>query len=200
MNCICKLTLLVFLAGLLSSCATMSPPQERLGPTLSWSQRVHQLSSLNHWVVKGNIAIRTPEGGLSTLVDWEQKPSKYVIRLLGSFGVGGVKLTGSDRQVILEKGHQERYVASTAEALMDEQMGWSLPVSGLYFWIRGLPAPGRKEEQTWDHLNRLQTLTQKGWRIEFDEYRLWQGYDFPGKITLRSGKVLVKIRVHQWFS
>ena len=89
---------------------------------------------------------------------WLQRQDYYDIRLSGPLGRGAARLTGRPGQVSLEVANQGRYEASSPEELLGEQLGWSLPVSHLVWWVRGLPAPDSKSRLSLNGDSRLATL------------------------------------------
>lgn len=98
---------------------------------------------------------------------WLQRQDYYDIRLSGPLGRGAARLTGRPGQVSLEVANQGRYEAPSPEALLEEQVGWKLPVSHLVWWVRGLPAPESKSRLSLNGDSRLATLEQDGWRVEY---------------------------------
>lgn len=164
---------------LLSACAQV-PKYSPL--TWSWQQRQQQLSSLSDWEFRGDILLKTPQRKLSANVYWQQQAQAYHILFFGPFGVGAVSLDGQPGQVHLKDGHHNDYSAGSPEALMQGQLGWSLPVSSLYYWVRGLPAPGPITSVHYDMYHRIDTLEQLGWRIQYLDYQRVQLLELPQKI------------------
>lgn len=110
---------------------------------------------LDGWQINGKIGIRAPKDSGSGTLFWLQRQDYYDIRLSGPLGRGAARLTGRPGQVALEVANQGRYEAPTPEALLEEQLGWKLPVSHLAWWVRGLPAPDSKSRLTLDGDSRL---------------------------------------------
>lgn len=86
-----------------------------------------------------------------------------------------------------EVANQGRYEAPTPEQLLGEQLGWSLPVSHLVWWVRGLPAPGSKSRVTLNADSRLANLEQDGWKIEYLSYVEQNGFWLPERLKLYVG-------------
>ena len=77
---------------------------------------------------------------------------------------------------------------------MQHVLGWTLPVSSLIYWIRGLPAPGVYHAQT-DAYGHLSKLSQAGWILKFSQYLSLKGVDLPQILQLNSGPLKIKIVV-----
>ncbi len=71
---------------------------------------------------------------------WEQ--ILIDINLSGSLNIGSVVIIGQPNKVTLQRGNEAPISATTAEELMQRQLGWTLPIPSLWYWARGLPAPG----------------------------------------------------------
>ena len=54
--------------------------------------------------------------------------------------------------------------------LLEQTLGLRLPVTGLRYWVRGLPAPGPTALLQTDAAGRLTRLEQNGWVIEYPSY------------------------------
>ena len=116
----------------------------------------------------------------------------------GPLGRGAARLTGRPGQVSLEVANQGRYEAPSPEALLEEQLGWKLPVSHLTWWVRGLPAPDSKSRLTLDADSRLSNLEQDDWQIEYLSYAQQNGYWLPERIKLHGSNLDVTLVIKQW--
>ena len=81
---------------------------------------------------------------------------------------------------------------------MQQVLGWQLPVTNLYFWVRGLPAPNSSASTTFDPYHHLIELEQQGWQIQYERYTAIQGIDLPSKLRLKRGQLQVKIVISSW--
>ena len=129
--------------ALLSGCAGLTSHEalEGQGDAQTWKTHKQQLSELDAWQIDGKVGIRAPRDSGSGTLFWLQRQGYYDIRLSGPLGRGAARLTGREGAVSLEVAGQGRYQAESPEALLEEQLGWRLPVSHLLWWVRGLPAP-----------------------------------------------------------
>jgi len=190
--------LLVFIVFLgLTSCATLPPPAQNQDS--SWAQRSKTLSQIQQWHLQGAIGIRTPEDNLSATLTWEQQQNQhYILSLWGPLGTQSFTLKGEPHQVMLTLSDGREWKASSPEALIEQQLHWRLPVSSLYYWIRGLPVPRLLAQKQFDAYHHLTVLNQQGWTIQFLRYASINGIDLPTKITLTYPQLSVKIVITQW--
>ncbi|BBP74853.1 outer-membrane lipoprotein LolB [Pseudomonas sp. Ost2] len=193
--------LVVFsLIALLAGCAGFGAREsvKGHGDPAQWAKHKQQLSSLDGWQINGKVGIRAPKDSGSGTLYWLQRQDYYDIRLSGPLGRGAARLTGRPGQVSLEVANQGRYEAATPEALLEEQMGWSLPVSHLVWWVRGLPAPDSKSRLSLDNDSRLATLEQDDWQVEYLSYTEQNGYWLPERIKLHGRDLDVTLVIKDW--
>ncbi|RDE18136.1 outer membrane lipoprotein LolB [Motiliproteus coralliicola] len=201
------LALLVLLAG----CGIQpQQPVIETGPLLSWQERSQQLLPLSRWTVLGKVSIRNGDRRDSASLNWSQNLDHYRIFMAGPLGQGAVNIEGSERLgITLEVSGEGRYHADSPEQLLQQRLGWSVPVSQMPYWIRGLPAPEQAHIKVLDNYNRLERLHQGGWDIRYLGYQQQSPQNaanpsqtralLPRKIELRRGNELRLLMVlKQW--
>jgi outer membrane lipoprotein LolB len=104
-------------------------------------------------------------------------------------------LKGTASDVTLQ-ANGKTYRDADAERLLQSQMGVSLPLSGMKYWVRGIPSPDSPVEQVkLDNMGRPESLQQSGWLVE---YTGWQGNGWnamPDKINLSRAVENTKVKV-----
>lgn len=186
--------------ALLAGCAGFGAREsvEGRGNSAQWREHKLQLSSLDGWQISGKVGIRAPKDSGSGTLFWLQRQDYYDIRLSGPLGRGAARLTGRPGKVSLEVANQGRYEARTPEALLEEQLGWKLPVSHLVWWVRGLPAPDSKSRLNLDADSRLANLEQDGWQVEYLSYTEQSGFWLPERIKLHGRDLDVTLVIKDW--
>ena len=139
----------------------------------------------------GRISVIQNGAGFFGSFHWRHRPGRDVILLFTPLGQGVARLT-RDRTGVTLMTADKRYVARDPEQLTEKVLGWRLPLGGLPYWVRGLPAPSAGGIAT------VGRLAQDGWRIEWDDYRAVDGFRLPGEVTLQQGKLRVKLVIDQW--
>jgi outer membrane lipoprotein LolB len=87
---------------------------------------------------------------------------------------------------------------SDPEAYMQQQLGWSLPIAGLRWWVLGIPAPGSAPRVQIDEQGRALSLDQDGWHIDYSEYQTFGERPVPRKIELASAERGFRLVIDQW--
>lgn len=178
---------------LLTSCAHV-PESQPLN--LSWPQRQPALMALTSWQFRGHVIFKMPKNKLSANIFWQQQsPQAYHVMLFGPLGFSAVELNGQADQVNLKDSHGRVYHSSNPESLMMEQLGWSLPVSSLYYWVRGLPAPGAITDVQYDAFHRIALLKQQGWEMHFISYTRVQWMELPTEIIFEKESFFMRLTV-----
>ncbi len=165
------------------------------------TENIQTPANIQAWDLSGVIAIRdiANKNNISANINWQQASNHhYSIRLFGPLGAGALKLTGQPGQVKLTSSDGKTYTAATPELLLAEQAHWNLPLSHLYYWIRGIPVPSLPAKTHFDASHHLSELQQDGWRIQFLRYTSTQHIDVPSKIFLFNSSLNVKIIINEW--
>jgi outer membrane lipoprotein LolB len=194
------------LSILLTSCATQTVPLQQTSSTTksvdvpTWGNRVEVLSNIEDWDLNALIAIRANAGRQagSANMKWKQSKQTFDILLFGPLGADAVKLAGKPGHISLQTADGKTFNAATPEALLLQQSGWNLPVSNLFYWIRGLPVPKISSKKSFDTDHRLSQLSQQGWTIQYLRYKTIGKIDVPDKIFLANAQVSVKIVIKNW--
>jgi len=189
----------LWLAGLLvlSGCASRAPVSPA-GSEADWLARQAALETLTHWRVQGRIAVRTASEGWSANFDWKQRGKDYRIRVRGPFGQGAVELRGNSLGVWLKRADQPPVFALNPEALLEQETGWQLPLTGLGSWLRGLPVPGGQPNIAWDEQGRLLEIEQNGWQISYSRYLTQGDLQLPEKLRMQRDSLRVKFIIDGW--
>lgn len=190
------------LVSLLAGCGSLLPREsvQGQGDTALWNAHKQRIGNLDGWQISGKVGIRSPnpgESGSGTLF-WLQRQDYYDIRLAGPLGRGATRLTGRPGEVTLEVAGQGQYSAESPEAMLEESLGWSLPVSHLLWWVRGLPAPDSRSRVELDGDSRLTGLAQDGWQVEYLRYAEHQGYWLPERLKLQGARIEITLVIKEW--
>ncbi|AFJ03235.1 Outer membrane lipoprotein LolB [Methylophaga frappieri] len=196
-----KKLLLLTLWVLVSGCSTLWQSKPQAPAETLWLERQSQLKQLDNWTLRGRTAIQQGKEGWNAGVSWHQSPDQFEIRLTGPFSQGAVNLSGDQNAVLLTNSSGERYVAATPEQLLEEVLGWQLPISALRDWVKGLPfSEAAVTYRELDRDGRLVALEQAGWQVSFMRYVPFQGTDVPDKIFIKRDQLSVRLVVSAWQS
>ncbi len=157
-----RLAFLAWLATALAACTTTPKPIE--GASADAFSRIGRFAiTVNEEGGKQNAV----QGGFS----WSDDGQRYVLDLTNPLGSTEARVQGRPGAATLTKADGTRLEADNPDALAEEALGSSMPVSGLRDWLRGkLPAEPEASDITRDDRGRPTAFEQGGWRANLSRY------------------------------
>jgi outer membrane lipoprotein LolB len=194
-----SLLLTSLLLLLLSGCAVTPKPLL----TQDWQEHTRQLEKLNKWQATGKLAVKVPNDGGSMGIRWQQEPAQFNIDFSGPFGQNLLAISGNETQVTLSEPNHAPVSAKTAEELIRRNTGWTIPVTQLAFWVRGLPDPKNRIGKLQPNAQGLiETLEQSGWKISYGEYmNVVSGSEtlvMPKRIIAEFKDIRLTLAIREW--
>jgi outer membrane lipoprotein LolB len=185
------------LALVATGCRTLPGPA---APSASWEVRRAALQARDHFQIKGRIAVAAGEDGFTASIRWVQNSKQSEVALDGPLGVGGVRATTDGATLSVVNSRGERLDSEAARAELKSRLGFDAPLASLRFWILGVPDPSGPADEVVDVGQRLTGLQQNGWQVDYADYVVIKGEWLPGRMTLRSADVRVRLIVDHWDS
>jgi outer membrane lipoprotein LolB len=182
-------------------CAPLLLPPDQLqsGPYLASSK--HSLPANAAFSAQGKLGLKEGKRGSNVRFQWQQSEEQYSLALFSGFiGQGSIDISGDATQVILTEADGTKRQAKTPEALIEQTLNWSIPVSDLRYWLLGLPSPHTPiQSLQLDNEQRVWQLKQAGWTINYQSYRtLPDGTNVPYKLQLKNGSLSLKFVFTGW--
>jgi outer membrane lipoprotein LolB len=186
---------LVVLAALVG-CRTLPPAPP---PAVSWDVRRPQLQSLEHFRLRGRVAVASSGEGFNANLRWTQDGDHSQVTLEGPFGVGGAQLSAEGDELTVVTSQGERIESAAAHAALAARLGFDPPLSSLRYWVLGVPDPKQPASESLDPAQqRLSALIQDGWHVEYQSYIPAGGEALPARLTLQRDAVRVRLLVDDW--
>ncbi len=182
--------------ALLAGCRTLPPAQP---PGASWEVRRPQLQSLEHFELRGRVAVAARGEGFNASMRWTQDGDRSQVTLEGPLGVGGAQLTADGDELTVVTSRGEHVESAAAHAELAARLGFDPPLSSLRYWVLGVPDPTQPASESLDPAQkRLSGLTQCGWHVEYQSYAAAGGESLPARLTLQRDEVRVRLLVDDW--
>lgn len=166
---------------------------------VQWQQSVQQIEI---WDVHARAVIILEAGVYHVGIRWQRDREGFVILLEAPFGQGVFRVESASTgphpyRLSLPDG---RVLGSDSpEALLDEVIGWSIPISGLEYWIRGIPRPETGYSHRIGADGRLQSLRQDSWSIHYlDYFSSQEPPQLPRRMRLEHSDITLKLVVERW--
>ncbi len=137
----------------------------------------------------GKISVRRGTQGNSGRFAFSQYVDSLVLEIWGPLGQGRVRLAGNEDQLILSRGGKT-LAAGDAASLMQEQLGWYVPLDVFSAWLQGAPHDGFRVEWL-DQSAQLSSFRQLNWQVELSRFGQSQDLRRPGRIDAVSGDLRV---------
>ncbi len=191
--------LLLALALLAGACATPRDPARQEQAESLWLDRQQQVEAVDSWNLHARAAITRQAEAYNVGIRWERDAQKSMLLLEAPFGQGVFRIDrprGDRYRLRLPDGRE--FVNQTPEALLQEVIGWSLPISGLEVWIRGLPHPGSDYRHRLDDGGRARSIRQDDWNIDYLDYFADSPPLLPRRIRLAHEELTLKLVIERW--
>jgi len=105
--------------------------------------------------------------------DWKETGDTVTLQLRNPLGQTLAIVTSSPSSAMLELPNRAPQTADNVSQLMQNTMGFALPVEGLRYWLQPSPAPTSRARTTMDSSSgsgRLKEIKQDGWTIDYVAY------------------------------
>ena len=190
--------LLLLMSLVLSACAVRPPVPEVDDRPGEFERHQARVQALDPWALTGRLALDADGQQWHTNVRWRESGDQFDIRLFGPFGRDAGRVMGDGSGAALRAPDGGEFHAPDVDQLVAESLGWRIPVSGLRYWVRGLPAPGSVFDHRLDEAGRLAALEQSGWTVQYQRYRNDLEPALPDRLELTYQDIRLRLLVDQW--
>ena len=164
-----------------------------------WQSNQQALEAVQSWDIVGRAVIAMKGEAYSLGLQWRQQRGAMKMLLQAPFGQGVIQIdTNQAGQYQLRLPNGQIHISDSPEALLEEVVGWSIPISGLKFWIRGLPQPDGSFSHRLNQDGRPDSIRQNQWTIDYQDYFRKQQPVLPRRIKLTHANILLKLVIERW--
>ena len=162
-------------AAVLAGCATTGAPLSQ-APVAAYRDTVN---------LAGRLSVNYQKDGKAESItgkfNWQQTPGRVDVSLASPLGQTIAAISVTPESATLTQAERPPRVAKDLEALTNESLGWSLPVSGLRDWLQGYATGADGKRFTASPANSNVT-TKDGWRLRFVSWQDGAGTPQPKRI------------------
>jgi outer membrane lipoprotein LolB len=194
----------LFILGLILQLTACAPP--KLSDTeavetydaKTTAKHLNASKHLSSWQITGAVAAKTKNKSWTASLDWRQQTlNRYRLRLYGPLGGGSVLVEKNGRIITYHDG-QKKTQTTDIDQLLYKETGVRIPLHNLYYWVRGVKAPGAIQSTEYDAKGRLITLTQGGYTVRYEGYQTVKGRALPTKLRVTGREGSLKLVIKQW--
>jgi outer membrane lipoprotein LolB len=187
--------------AVVAGCRTAPPMQQSITTSQPWDVTRPALQARDHFDLKGRVAVAAGKDGFNASLRWIQAGTLSQVSLEGPLGAGGVQITANGDDLSIITSHGDRLDSEAAHAELGARLGFDPPLGSLRYWIQGVPDPATPAKEKVDpQQQRLQSLQQDGWQIDYTGYMPSGAGSLPAKLTLQRAGVRVRLIVDGWNS
>jgi outer membrane lipoprotein LolB len=166
-------------------------------PQVAWKQRQTEFARMSSWKLQGKVGMQFRDQSASFNIAWvQQGKDQYEMNIKNPL-TGSIMayLKGSASEVTMQ-ANGKTYRDADAERLLQGQMGVSLPLAGMKYWVRGIPSPDSPIDQVkLDSMGRPESLQQAGWQVNYTGFQGNGWNALPEKISLSRTAENTKVKV-----
>lgn len=145
----------------------------------------------------GRVAINHNGKRHSAGLRWTHQTQSDEILLLTPLGQTAARVHRDARNATLDDGNKH-YQADDAEALMEQVLGWHLPMEGLHHWVLGLAIADSPAQIERDDDGQITVLHQAGWEVRYLSYAGTEPDSLPARLQLNRGDLQMQLLIDEW--
>jgi len=149
------------------------------------------------FALNGRVAVKHNSTRYSAGLRWVHQPQSDEILLLTPLGQTAARVYRDAQHATLEDG-DKRYQADDAETLMQQVLGWHLPLSGLHHWVLALPRAESEAQIERDTGGRMTVLRQNGWEVRYLRYAGDAADSLPARLELKRDALQMQLLIDEW--
>lgn len=188
----------VILLCTLAACTTVPQKSADRDGLAAFEARNGRLGGIASWGLAGKISLDDGDEGGSGRLRWDVEPGLSELDFHGALGRGAWHLRVGPGLARLQLADGTEQVAPGVGDLIRDQIGWTVPLDALQWWVRGLAAPGPVENRILDPQGLLVSLRQFGWSVEYDRYGSFGGLQMPVRLDAKRDNYRVKLAISRW--
>jgi len=145
----------------------------------------------------GRVSVKQVEQRDSAGLRWVHRASEDEILLLAPLGQTVARIHRDMHESTLDASGKH-YAAQDMEGLMQQVLGWRLPLAGLRYWITAMPAPVGEAQTEHDQNGQVSILRQQGWEIRYTRYAAKTPDALPLRLSLKRDGMEVTLLIDEW--
>lgn len=149
------------------------------------------------FALNGRISIKHLETRQSAGLHWTHQAQSDEILLLNPLGQTAARVYRDDGNATLDEGGKH-YQDVDAESLMEQVLGWHLPLNGLHHWVLGMADTDSPAQIERAENGQISMLRQDGWEVRFLRYADSKPDSLPTRLQLSHEDLQVLLLVDEW--
>ena len=187
--------LILAVAILLAGCPAVP---RKAAPVQLWETRRTELQQREAFDLKARVAVAAGQEGFNARLRWQQQGAQSQFALEGPLGVGGAQVMFDGQALNVRTSRGQQLDDDAARAELVARLGFAPPLQSLRYWIQGVPDPATPADEVLDGEQRLASLKQGDWLIDYGAYTAASGAWLPERLTMHREGVRVRLLIDEW--
>lgn len=149
------------------------------------------------WQLSGKMGIKTARLAESAAINWRQCGDRFDVHLSSLLGQTVARIEGRGEKLSVWMDGHDPVVTAEPEQLLKEQLGWSVPIRALRYWVRGEAAPGGGAQLT-GPVGQPDALAQSGWQVRYPSWHQRDNMALPAKVVVSDAQVQATLLIREW--
>jgi outer membrane lipoprotein LolB len=153
------------------------------------------------FALNGRISVKHLETRQSAGLRWIHQAQSDEVLLLTPLGQTAARVYRNSRRgdsnATLDTG-DKHYQDVDAESLMEQVLGWHLPLNGLHHWVLGMSDPESPAQIERAGNGQISVLHQDGWEVRYLRYADSKPDSMPIRLQLIHEDLLVILLIDEW--
>ncbi|NNE36955.1 MAG: outer membrane lipoprotein LolB, partial [Gammaproteobacteria bacterium] len=130
---------------------------------------------------------------------WKQAGDDFEIRIIAPLAQGTALITGNGDRIRLKTSDNREFSDSDVLQIMNQNLGWSIPVNDLKYWVRGITRPDYSNNKIEiDENGHLSSIQEENWLVSFQRYDRTTENALPSRIELTRPGTRIRIIINRW--
>lgn len=149
------------------------------------------------FTLNGRVAIRHNGTRHSAGMRWVHQPQSDELLLLAPLGQTAARVYRDVSGALLEDGDR-RYQADDVESLMQQVLGWHLPLGNLHHWVLGIPSASSPAQIERNNHGQITALYQGGWEVHYLRHADTRPDSLPTRLRLERTDLQIQLLIDEW--
>lgn len=196
-----RLVAMLAAASLLAACAgPRTRPETRPADAQALARqavREAALAARPDWGLEARLGVSDGRDSGSGSLEWSQRGDSYRFSVHAPVTGKTWVLSGDAAHARLEGLREQALDAADAQALLERELGWHVPVGELAHWVRGARAsPAATVTFRGDGLPA--EIDEAGWKVQYLDYDTTTDPPLPTKVFAVRAAYRVRLAIRRW--
>lgn len=184
---------------LIAGCAALSPQSTVVRTIITQPATTTEYIISAKFNLTGRISVQDDQQRVSGGIRWQHTELDDEVFLLSPLGQVIAQIVRDSEGVFLTTSEQEMFYATDVESLTEDILGWRIPLTGLQYWAQGTHSPATMSSKDLDENDRVITIRQDGWEINYLSYTTQPAQKQRPRILVLSYETLkIRLVVDNW--